>query len=397
MLSNRWTSVRRAVLCTFMLSVSAVGFGSEQPPTLAVGAAMPSFSLPGIDGKTYTDKSFAKADVLVLVFTCAHCPTAQAYQERIKKLVVDYKPKNVTLVAINPNHADSVRLDELAYSDLSDSFDEMKERAKMEKFNFVWLDDGPKQEVSHKYGPVATPHVFIFDKARKLRFEGRIDDSERESYATSHDTRNAIDALLAGKEPPVTSTRVFGCSVKWADKVVEYAGFKKRWAAEPVTLEKADIPMLQAIRANKDSGKLRFINVWATWCGPCVAEFDELVEHNLRFRIRQFEMVTISAESPEDEATVQDFLGKKHASMKNYIIPSEKKDEFFDAIDPASTWKGQLPYTIIVNEKGEVVYREFGSLSFLKMRRAIVPELNRIKPWGGLSPIKPNAPPAAAN
>lgn len=390
MLSNRRTSVRRVTLCAFVLSISAVAAASEQPPTLNVGSAMPAFSLPGIDGKTYTDQSFAKADVLVLIFTCAHCPTAQAYQERIKKLVVDYQPKNVTLVAINPNHADSVRLDELAYSDLSDSFDEMVERAKQEKFNFVWLDDGPKQEVSHKYGPVATPHVFIFDKARKLRFEGRIDDSERESYATSHDTRNAIDALLVGKEPPVTSTRVFGCSVKWADKVVEYDGFKKRWAAEPVTLEKADIPMLQAIRANQDSGKLRFINVWATWCGPCVAEFDELVEHNLRFRIRQFEMVTISADSPDDLATVQDFLNQKHASMKNYIIPAEKKDEFFDAIDPATTWKGQVPYTIIVNEKGEVVYREFGSLSFLEMRRAIVPELNRIKPWGGLSPIKPN-------
>jgi thiol-disulfide isomerase/thioredoxin len=303
--------------------------------------------------------------------------------------VTDYSPKGVTLVAINPNHADSVRLDELAYTDVSDSFDELKERARQAKFNFVWLDDGPKQEVSHEYGPVATPHVFIFDEKRVLRFEGRIDDSERdESLATSHDTRAALDALLAGTEPPVTSTRVFGCSVKWADKVTEYAKFTERWAAEPVTLEKADIPTLQAIRANKDSGKLRFINVWATWCGPCVAEFDELVEHNLRFRIRQFEMVTISADSPDDEATVRDFLGKKHASMKNYIIPAEKKDAFFDALDPATVWKGELPYTLIVNEKGEVVYREHGALSFLKMRRAIVPELNRIKPWGGLSPVK---------
>ena len=395
MFSNRWTSVRRAILCSFAMSFAAMGLASEQPPTLAVGSPMPAFSLPGIDGKTYSDQSFAKANILVMVFTCAHCPTAQAYQERIKKLVTDYSAKGVTLIAINPNHADAVRLDELAYTDLSDSFEEMQERARQAKFNFVWLDDGPKQEMSHKYGPVATPHVFIFDKARKLRFEGRIDDSENESYATSHDTRNALNALLAGKEPPVTSTRVFGCSVKWADKVPDYANYRKRWAAEPVTLEKADIPMLQAIRANKDSGKLRFINVWATWCGPCITEFDELVEHNLRFRIRQFEMVTISADSPEDEATVRDFLGKKHASMKNYIIPAEKKDAYFDALDPATVWKGELPYTIIVNEKGEVIYREHGALSFLKMRRAIVPELDRIKPWGGLSPIKPNAKPAA--
>ena len=387
----------RGIFVAVILTLAGVSHASEQPPTLTIGSPLPSFSLPGIDGKTYTDQSFKAAKILVIVFTCAHCPTAQAYQDRIKRLVTDYKPKGVTLIAINPNHPESVRLDELAYSDLSDSFDELKERARDKQFNFVWLDDGPKQDLGHKMGPVATPHVFIFDQKRVLRFEGRIDDSERESTATRHETRDALDALLAGKEPPVTSTRVFGCSVKWADKVIEYAKFKERWAAEPVSLEKADVPTLQAIRANQDSGKLRFINVWATWCGPCVSEFDELVEHNLRFRIRQFEMVTISADAPEDEAVVRDFLTKKHASMKNYIIPGEKKDEYFDALDPANVWKGELPYTLIVNEKGEVVYREHGALSFLKMRRAIVPELNRIKPWQGLSPIPPNPPKTAAN
>ncbi|HEV8444867.1 MAG TPA: redoxin domain-containing protein [Steroidobacteraceae bacterium] len=395
MRTTRLAAFGRGILFS-VLSFAGTAMASEQPPTLAIGSPLPSFSLPGIDGKTYTDQSFKNANILVIVFTCAHCPTAQAYQERIKKLVTDYSPKGVKLVAINPNHPESVRLDELAYSDLSDSFAELKERAKDQKLNYLWLDDGPKQELGHKMGPVATPHVFIFDKARKLRFEGRIDDSERESLATAHETRDALDALLAGKEPPITSTRVFGCSVKWADKVTEYAKYKEKWAAEPVTLEHADIDTLKAVRANADSGKLRFINVWATWCGPCVSEFDELVEHNLRFRIRQFEMVTISADSPDDEATVKDFLTKKHASMKNYIIPADKKDAYFDALDPATVWKGELPYTLIVNEKGEVVYREHGALSFLKMRRAIVPELNRIKPWGGLSPIKPNAPPKTA-
>ena len=97
-------------------------------------------------------------------------------------------------------------------------------------------------------------------------------------------------------------------------------------------------------------------------------------------------MVTISADSPDDDATAKDFLVKKHASTKNYIIPADKKDAYFDALNPATVWKGESPYTLIVNEKGEVVYREHGALSFLKMRRAIVPELNRIKPWAGLCP-----------
>jgi peroxiredoxin len=378
----------RGFIAFLALALSGVVLASNEPPVLPVGSALPSFSLPGIDGKTYTEKSF-KGDFLVIVFTCAHCPTAQAYQDRIKKLVTDYSPKGVTLIAINPNHEQSVRLDELAYSDLSDSFAEMKERAKQEKFNFVWLDDGPKQELSNKMGPVATPHVFIFDKARKLRFEGRIDDSERESSATKHDTREALDALLAGKEPPATSTRVFGCSTKWAAKVEEYAKYKARWAAEPVTLEKADVAKLKEIRANKDSGKIRFINVWATWCGPCVSEFDELVEHNLRFRGRPFEMITIAAEYPDMEGTVKEFLTKKHASMTNYILASSNKDELYDAFESVKDWRGELPYTLILDEKGNVLYREKGELNFLAMRRAIVPALNRLKPWGGLSPIKP--------
>jgi thiol-disulfide isomerase/thioredoxin len=383
-----FTRARRAFAASLLFIVSGAALAANEPPVLPIGSALPAFSLPGVDGKTYTEKSF-KSDILAIVFTCPHCPTAQAYQDRIKKLVTDYQGKGVTIIAINPNHAAAVRLDELAYSDLSDSFEEMKERSKQEKFNFLWLDDGPKQELSHKMGPVATPHMFIFDKARKLRFEGRIDDAERESAATKFDTRVALDALVAGKEPPVTSTRVFGCSVKWADKVSEYAKYKARWAAEPVTLEKADVATLKAIRANKDSGKIRMINVWATWCGPCITEFDELVEHNLRFRIRPFEMVTIAAEYPDMEGTVKEFLTQKHASMKNYILASSNKDELYDAFESVKNWRGELPYTIIVDEKGEVIYREKGELDFLAMRRAIVPALNRLKPWGGLSPIKP--------
>ena len=388
--------MRLAVLVTLVLSIAGVSQAAEQPPTLTIGSPLPAFSLPGIDGKTYTDQSFKDANILVLVFTCPHCPTAQAYQERIKTLVKTYEPKGVKVVAINPNHADAVRLDEMAWTDLGDTFADMKERASDQKFNFLFLDDGPKQELSHKMGPVATPHVFIFDKARKLRFEGRIDDSERESSATKFETRDALNALIAGKEPPVTTTRVFGCSVKWADKVAEYAKYKERWAKEPVTLEKADVATIKAIRENKGTGKVRMINVWATWCGPCITEFDELVEHHIRYRIRDFEMVTIAAEYPDMEGQVKEFLTKKHASMKNYILASDDKDALYDALEAANVWKGELPYTLIVNEKGEVIYRERGELSFLKMRRAIVPELNRIKPWGGLSPIKPNAPAATA-
>src|SRR5947207_3285354 len=124
-------------------------------------------------------KDFSGAKVLVIIFTCNHCPSAQYYEERIKQLVAQYTNKNVAVVAIMPNDPKSVRLDELGWTDLSDSFAEMKIRARDRHFNFPYLYDGDSESTARAYGPVATPHVFVFDAARKLRYAGAIDDSER--------------------------------------------------------------------------------------------------------------------------------------------------------------------------------------------------------------------------
>src|SRR5262245_41425639 len=110
MFSKYLAGIGRGFIVTLLLGAAGTAFAFEPPPTLTIGSALPAFSLPGIDGKTYTDQSFKDAKFLMLVFTCAHCPTAQAYQERIKRLATEYAPKGVKLVAINPNHADSVRL-----------------------------------------------------------------------------------------------------------------------------------------------------------------------------------------------------------------------------------------------------------------------------------------------
>src|SRR6476661_1444374 len=128
----------------FLLLLTPV-FADEPHPTLAVGSAAPAFSLPGIDGKTHKLSDYGAAKVLVLVFTCNHCPTAQLYETRIKKLADDYRGKDVQLIAIQPNNPDAIRLDELGYTDVSDSLDEMKIRAAYRHFNFPYLYDGDKQ------------------------------------------------------------------------------------------------------------------------------------------------------------------------------------------------------------------------------------------------------------
>src|SRR6185295_15441466 len=154
-----------------------------------------------------------------------------------------------------PNDPRSVRLDELGYTDLGDSLKEMKIRAKYRHFNFPYLYDGDKEEVSRAYGPVATPHAFVFDQQRQLRYRGRIDDSERPEYVTVHDLRNAIETLLAGREIEVKQTKSFGCSIKWAGKTDSVKQFMEKLAAEPVTVNLVDAEGLRALR-KADSSKL---------------------------------------------------------------------------------------------------------------------------------------------
>lgn len=371
------------VLLGACLALSPIFAADHAHPTLPLGSPLPDFNLPGVDGRDYTPADFAKSDLLVVVFTCNHCPTAQAYEERLKQLVTDYGSRGVALVAINPNHAPAVRLDEMGYTDLGDTFEEMKTRAAHKAYNFPYLDDGSTQALTAKFGAVATPHVFIFDRERRLRFQGRIDDSERESLAKHRDTRAALDALLAGTEPAVTHTKVFGCSIKWADKVSDNEQWRAKVAKEPVKLERADATALKELRANSGTGKVRLINVWATWCGPCVSEFDELVEQNLRFRHRDFELVTLAAQFPDEEANVLKFLQKKQASTRNLIFGTTDKYALIEALDPE--WQGALPHTLLIDADGKVLYRQTGAIDFLAIRRAIVPALNAITPWPGLS------------
>ncbi|MHC4431341.1 MAG: thioredoxin family protein [Planctomycetota bacterium] len=194
-----------AVVATVLMA----GLASSAPPRtkrLEIGDKAPDFRLPGVDGRMYRLRDFAAADILVVVFTCNHCPTAQAYEERIKKIAADYKNKGVALVAISPNDPKAVRLDELGYSDMGDSFDDMRIRAKDMEYNFPYLYDGENQKVSAAYDPARTPHVFIFDKQRTLRYEGGIDDAEKPELVNSRDARNAIEALL-NESPPGSRSR----------------------------------------------------------------------------------------------------------------------------------------------------------------------------------------------
>ncbi len=365
------------VVTLLLVSVSFTSPSTEHK-TMAIGESAPDFSLPGIDGKTYTLASFKNAKVLAVIFMCNHCPTSQAYEGRIIKLTSDYASKGVSVVGINPNNPSSLRLDELGYSDVGDSFDEMKVRAKDKHFNFPYLYDGDTEIASEKYGPVSTPHIFIFDKDRKLRYQGRIDDMENPAKTpTSNDARNAIDALLAGKEVPVAVTKVFGCSIKWIEKKDWIQRAEVQWAKEPVKLDTIDAVGLSDVVKNK-TDKLRLINVWATWCGPCVAEFPDLVTINHMYRDRGVEFVTISSDEMKLKDKAFAFLQKKQASGLNYIYSGDSKYKMIEAIDPK--WQGALPYTILVEPGGKIVYAKEGAIDPDTLKKVIFdnPMIGRI-------------------
>jgi peroxiredoxin len=347
--------------------------GESSPyQTLAIGAPAPDFCLPGIDDKTRCLKDYSASQVLVIVFTCNHCPTAQLYESRIKKLADDYRDRGVALLAIEPNAPDAVRLDEMGYTDVSDSLEEMKIRAGYRHFNFPYLYDGETQRVARAYGPTATPHVFIFDSSRHLRYEGRVDNNPREQYVTQHDARNAIDALLAGKPVPVAKTPSFGCSTKWAyksqGKKEEMAEIEK----EPVSVTLASAQDLKALRKNS-TGKLLLVEFWATWCGPCVKEFPEFQTMFRMYRHRPFTLATVSANYPDGEKGVLRFLKEQHASSTNLLFGDMAIYELMAAFDP--DWNAALPYTMLIKPDAEVVYKHQGEIDPLILKRLIIANL----------------------
>lgn len=359
----------RRLLTSVLLSMMVAPLCAQSHPILALGSAAPNFSLPGVDGKIHKLGDYAASSVLVVVFTCNHCPVAQVYEQRIEKLYKDYGPRGVAVVAIQGNDPKALTIDELDSSDTSDTLAEMKIRVAWKHLDYPYLYDGATQSVTRAYGPQATPHVFIFDKSRLLRYEGRFDDNFRIEKVTVQDARNAVDALLAGKPVPVDHTAAFGCSTKWQEKEALREEAERKLNAQPVTLDMVDAAGLKTLRANAGE-TYTLVSFWATWCGSCVAEFADMQDNLRMYSDRGFNLVTVSANAPDEKDSVQKFLERKHATSRNLLFASDHTAAMQKAFDPH--WESAVPYTMLLAPGGQVLFSTTGSVDMLELRRKIL-------------------------
>lgn len=341
-------------------------------PILAVGSPAPDFSLPGVDGATHSLADYASSPILVVVFTCNHCPIAQMYEQRIQHLLDEYRDQGVAVVAIQPNDPKALRIDELDSSDIGDTLEEMKMRVAYRHLTYPYLYDGGSQSVTRAYGPQATPHVFIFDKDRKLRYEGRVDNSYRTELVRTEDARDAIEALLAQHQVRVTHTGVFGCSTKWQEKSEQRIAALRKIDALPVKLEMATAADLKRLRENP-SKKMTLVSFWATWCGSCIDEFADFQETFLMYQVRDFDLVTVAANLPDEKPGVMRMLEKKHATSRNLLFASDDTAALQAAFDPA--WQSAVPYTVLLDAHGNVLYKNLGTVDMLELRRTILANL----------------------
>jgi peroxiredoxin len=379
---QREVEVIFGLILSLLLAMSAPGaVGAQDPadvaptppspghPILALGSQAPDFSLPGVDGKTHKLADYAASPVLAVVFMCNHCPIAQMYEQRVQALADDYRDRGVAIVAIQPNDPKAIRIDELDSSDISDSLDEMKIRFEYKHLRYTYLYDGDTQSVTRAYGPQATPHVFVFDKDRKLRYEGRMDNSYRKEMVKTQDARNAIDALLTGRDVAVKHTGVFGCSTKWQEKSASRVAALHKIEEQPITVDIAAADDLKRLRENS-SKRMTLISFWATWCGSCIDEFDDLEDTYLMYKVRDFDLVTVSANMPDEKESVLRMLNKKRATSKNLLFASSDTEALQKAFDPA--WESAVPYTILLDANGKVLYKNLGTVDILVLRRTIL-------------------------
>ncbi|WP_052200899.1 redoxin domain-containing protein [Terriglobus sp. TAA 43] len=338
-------------------------------PLMPIGTDAPDFALTGTDDKIHTLSEFSKGKVLVVMFESVHCPVSENYEGRMRALYDTYHGKGVEFIAINPNNPKAVRLDELGYTDLTDAPDDMKIRVRDRQIPWPYVSDGQTQTTAQKFGAVATPHVFIFDQDRKLRYEGRIDDNQNQSLVKVHDANDAIEALLSGGTVAVPHRPAFGCSTKWLSKTGDVDREMAKIHAEPVALTPTSAAEMTALRAN-NTDKVTVVHFWSTTVPNGEKDFAALQTTYRMYRGRAYDFVTVNTDGSAKTTQATDFLHAQYASSRNLQLAATDMKAVSDAF--GTTLSANEEFTAVIAPGGKVVYTHKGPLDVLELRHAVL-------------------------
>ncbi len=336
--------------------------------SLDIGEQAPDFRLIGTDERFHSLDDYHSAEALVVVFTSNVCPYAQAYQERLKVFADDYQDKGVQVVAISTNSPLSMTEEDRAYSPVHDTYESMRVWAEGMELNYDYLYDGDDHEVALKFGPEALPHAFVFDSDQKLRYKGSLDFNPKPTLANLEYIRLAVDAVLRGGTIIRNERLPIGCDVQWSWLQDHKVKADSIWDERTVNLQDLSLDSLKTLLVNF-SNQARMINFWATWCGPCKKEFPDLMDLQRSYGKRPFELITISLDELDQREHALKFLQQIHAPTPNFIL-TDGKEELQEEIFP--WWDGTLPFSIIIEPKGELYKVYQGPINSQTVRKDII-------------------------
>jgi peroxiredoxin len=313
-------------------------------PALAIGQPAPDFTLTDLKGESHSLKDY-RGKIVVLGFISTTCPISNDYNARMRAIAEDYGKQNAVFLGINSNFNEPVS--------------GIKAHAAKNKLAFTILKDQGNQ-VADAYGAQRTPEIFLIDNEGILRYHGRIDNSREVRRVNRQDLRAALNELIEGKAVSVTEGKAFGCPIKRSQDAKKIKAVKSgAKSVEP------KIAMLKPVDFNKykdtAKGKVLVVNFWATWCGPCVAEFPELVAIDAKYRDRGVKLAGISVDEVADiKGKVIPFIKEQKAAFDILVQDSDDPEEMINLID--KNWQGTLPTTFVFDKQGAITYTRYGIL-----------------------------------